>query len=245
MSVNEKSANNTDFIIVNGDIDEPREIFEVKYTAPRHARERILSTLRMRTLAPKEFAVAKVKTIYFDDRSSTSFFDSVDGFLAKKKFRLREYIDSVGGARYSLEIKLRDDVKTSKIRKLIYKPLRASYEFTTFRALLDTLERENGVSLARLRHSLPSTELYVDTAIYYERFRFEDPYEDARYNLDTRIMLLPPERSDKHLRAGLYLDHDVFEIKSAVKKGLPSYLKGQGLEPVAFSKFVWGKELFV
>jgi hypothetical protein len=228
-----------------GGIDEPKDIFEVKYTAPRHARERILSTLRMRTTEPKSFAVAKVKTIYFDDRDASSFFDSVDGFIAKKKFRLREYIDSVGGARYSLEIKLRDDIKTSKLRKLIFKPLPDSYEFTTFRALLDTLERENGFSLARLRHSLPAEELYADTTIYYERFRFEDPFVDARYNLDTRIMLLPPERAEQSLRAGLYLNHDIFEIKSAAKMGLPSYLKGLGIEPVAFSKFVWGKELFL
>lgn len=230
---------------VQDGIDEPKDIFEVKYTVPRHSRERVLSTLRMRTTEPSNFAVAKVKTIYFDDKNSTSFFDSVDGFLAKKKFRLREYTDSVGGARYSLEIKFRDDVKTSKVRKLIYKPLPDSYEFTTFRALLDTLERENGFSLARLRHSLPEGELYADTTIYYERYRFEDPFEDARYNLDTRIMLLPPERSEQSLRAGLYLNHDIFEIKSAAKMGLPSYLKGLGFEPVAFSKFVWGKELFL
>lgn len=231
--------------MVESGIDEPKDIFEVKYTAPRRARERILSTLRMRTREPESFAVAKVKTIYFDDKNSTSFFDSVDGFLAKKKFRLREYTDSVGGARYSLEIKFRDDIKTSKIRKLIYKPLPDSYKFSTFRDLLDTLERENGFSLARLRHSLPSVELYVDTAIYYERFRFEDPFEEVRYNLDTRIMLLPPERAEMRLRAGLYLDHDIFEIKSAARKELPAYLKGQGIEPVAFSKFVWGKELFI
>jgi hypothetical protein len=225
-------------------IEEPSAILEVKYTAPRRFQNRILSVLHRRTHEPKSFAVAKVKTIYFDDKNATSFFDSVDGFLAKRKFRLREYTDSVGGARYSLEIKLRDDRQTSKIRKLIFKPLPATYKFSTFRDLLDTFERENGFSLARLRHSLPAEELYVSTTIYYERFRFEDPFEEARYNLDTSIMLLPPDRAEKELRSGQYLDHDIFEIKSAELKALPSYLRGLGLEPQAFSKFVWGKELF-
>lgn len=243
--MNEKIADNTDL----GDgadvaIDEPGAIFEVKYTVPRRFRARVLSILRRRTTLPESFAVAKVKTIYFDDRSSTSFFDSVDGFLAKRKYRLREYVDSVGGARYSLEIKLRDDVKTSKVRKLIFKALPDSYRFSTFRDLLDTFECENGFSLERMRHSLPAGELYVDTTIYYERFRFEDPFADARYNLDIQIMLLPPERAENTLRSGQYLDHDIFEIKSTERRGLPAYLKGLDFEPVAFSKFVWGKELF-
>lgn len=229
---------------IDSEIDEPKVIFEAKYTSPRRVRERVLSILRRRNSEPESFATAKVKTIYFDDRSATSFLDSVDGFLAKRKFRLREYIDSVGGARYSLEIKLRDDRKTSKIRKLIYRALPESYEFSTFKDLLYTFERENGFSLARMKHSLPTVELYADTTIYYERYRFEDPYKDARYNLDTQIMLLPPERAEITLRSGLYLDHDIFEIKSAEPSSLPAYLRGLGIEPVAFSKFVWGKELF-
>ena len=185
------------------DIDEPKEYIRGKvHCAKTRSSERVLSILRRRTAEPESFAVAKVKTIYFDDKDATSFFDSVDGFLAKRKFRLREYIDSVGGARYSLEIKLRDDLKTSKVRKLIYKPLPESYKFSTFRDLLDTFERENGFSLERMRHSLPGGELYVDTTIYYERFRFEDPFEEARYNLDTSIMLLPPERAENRLRSG-------------------------------------------
>ncbi|MEE9543151.1 MAG: VTC domain-containing protein [Thermodesulfobacteriota bacterium] len=231
--------------ITDEEIGEPEDIFEVKYVSPRHARNRVLSFLRHRTSIPKSFAEAKVKTIYFDDKHSTSYLDSLDGFLSKQKYRLREYIDSVGGARYSLEVKLRNDMRTSKVRKLVFKPLPETYKFSTFRDLLDTFERENGFSLSRIRHSLPRGDLYVDTTIYYERFRFDDPFEDVRYNLDTNIMLVPSLRSERALKDGVYLDHDIFEIKGALLTGLPSYLEGLGIEPASFSKFVWGKELFI
>ena len=226
-------------------ISEPREIFEAKFCSPRRERNRLLSLLRHRTSIPKSFAEAKVKTIYFDDKFSTSYMDSLDGFYAKQKYRLREYIDSVEGARYSLEIKFRNDARTSKVRKLIFKALPDSYKFSTFRELIDTFERENGFSLSRIRHSLPCEDLYVDTTIYYERFRFDNLSQDARYNIDTNIMLVPSVRSERALRDGVYLDHDIFEIKSAAPMGLPSYLKELGIEPVSFSKFVWGKELFI
>jgi hypothetical protein len=226
------------------EISEPSEIFEAKFTSPRHSRARILSALRHRTTIPAEFAEAKVKTIYFDDKSSTSFTDSLDGFLSKQKYRLREYIDSVGGARYSLEIKLRNDTRTSKVRKLIFKGLPDGYKFSTFRDLILTFEKENGFSLSRLTSELPRVELYVDTTIYYERKRFDDSFIEARYNLDTNIMLVPSVRSDRALKQGVNLDHDIFEIKSKEGMGLPGWLKGLGIEPVTFSKFVWGKELF-
>ena len=223
--------------------EEPREIFETKYWVPRRARNLVLATLRLKALMPEQFAKAKVKTIYFDDRAQTSFLDSKDGFLQKEKYRLREYIDSVDGARYSLEIKLRSDTKTSKIRKLIFKGLPADYRVTTFRALLDTFERENSFSLSWIRRVLPMSELFFSTTIYYERFRFDDPMLEARYNLDTKIMLSPSQGSEMKLREGVYLDHDIFEIKSAAPMGLPAFLSGLDIEPVTFSKFAWGNEL--
>ncbi len=226
-------------------ISEPKEIFEHKFTLPKHMRHLILSTMGHKTIVPKEFPVAKVKTIYFDDIEDTAFNDSLDGFVYKRKYRLREYVDTVGGARYSLEVKLRNDTKTSKIRKLIYKPLPKDYHLTTFRDLLDTFERENGFSLSRMRMGLTASELFMDTIIYYERYRFDDPYEDARYNLDTNIIVHRVNKHERRLKEGIYLDHDIFEIKSSVGPfGLPHYLRDFGIEPAAFSKFVWGKDIF-
>ena len=228
---------------IDTDIPDPRNIFESKFTVPSHMRHIVLSLLRHRAEVPNEFPIAKVKTVYFDDMQDTNYYDSLDGFLDKRKYRLREYLDSEEGARYSLEVKLRDDSKTSKLRKLIFKALPADYEFTTFRDLFEVFERVNGFSLNKLRMGLPQSELYVDTTIYYERYRFDDVREDARYNLDTRIMLHSSVKAERDFREGVFLNHDIFEIKSASPMQLPSFLKGLSIEPAAFSKFVWGKEL--
>ncbi|MEE8575328.1 MAG: VTC domain-containing protein [Thermodesulfobacteriota bacterium] len=223
-----------------------KDIFELKYTSSRVNRERILATLRHFTDVPTEFPEAKVRTIYFDDRSDTSFHESVDGEIFKRKYRLREYVGSAEGARYSLEVKLRNDIRTSKVRELIYTDLPEGFRFTTFRALLDAFEESGSEPLTRIRVAVPRAELFVDTTIYYERSRFDDRYRDARYNLDTQVMLHPDIRSGVASGGGggVYLDHDIFEIKSAVRTELPRFLSGFGLTPVAFSKFVWGKEIY-
>jgi len=227
-------------IQINGSSPAGRVIFETKFTSLKAERNRVLSALRLKALVPGEFPTARLRTVYFDDRKNTSFFESRDGNLFKKKYRLREYVGSVCGARYSLEVKIRSDRKTSKIRRLIYRDLPQGYGFTTFRDLIETFEAVEGERLNDLRLEASDAELYVDAVVHYERFRFDDPYIDARYNLDTNIMICrEPGRSD----SGTYLEHDIFEIKSPVTGALPEFLKGLNIEPVSFSKYAWGRGL--
>jgi len=225
------------------------ELFETKYLLPKHAGDRVLAALRTKALVPREFPHARLKTVYFDDMEQTSLYESLDGQLEKKKFRLREYIDpegaAMGGARYSLEVKLRSDTRTSKIRELIYEELPGGYRYTTFRDLIDTFERVTGREMPLLRIEAAGEDLFADTTIFYERFRFDDPYEEARYNVDLDIRLVPGVRSGREYYDGIYLEHDIFEIKSAGPPAFPAYLKGLGIEPLSFSKFVWGNGLFM
>lgn len=221
--------------------DSSREIFEIKYASPRHIRNILLSRLRHNADVPKQFSSAKMKTTYFDDRTNSSFYESKDGELEKRKYRLREYVDAVEGADYSLEIKMRSNTVTKKVKRLIYGRLPQGYRLTTFSGLIATFERTLGISLAELYVELPSRELTPSAVICYDRSRFDDRREDVRYNVDTNIMVCfdAKRANNEH---GHYLDHDIFEIKSPQPGFFPSFLGDFGLEPFSFSKFLWGKE---
>jgi hypothetical protein len=185
-----------------------------------------------------------MKTIYFDDIAGNSYFDSRDGNLIKKKYRFREYVDRGEGALYSIEVKVKSHQTSSKIKKLIYKKLPEDYQFTTFRDLIDTLENTLNSSLSFIRLASSHTELFPDTIVYYERFRFEDFHEDVRYNLDTNITVLPCLKPQVQAINGIRLEHDIFELKSNRPGLLPVFLRKVHLEPISFSKFAWGKRTF-
>jgi hypothetical protein len=222
----------------------PKEVFETKYAVRRSARNVLLSILCQRTSVPKQFSHANMKTVYFDDIVSNSYFDSRDGNLFKKKYRFREYIDPGEGAFYSIEVKLKSNKTSSKIKKLIYKRLPEDYQFTTFRHLIDTFENMLNSSLSFIRLASSHTELFPDTIVYYERFRFEDIREDVRYNLDTNITVLPCLKPQVQASNGIRLEHDIFELKGNRPGIFPVFLRKIHLEPISFSKFVWGKRTY-
>lgn len=251
----EEIADEGEAVVISGRGAAPKRIFERKYRVPREKRRLVLALLRHRALVPREFPDARIRTVYFDDREHTSFYESVDGAMNKRKYRLREYVGAAegakaapGGASYSIEIKIRRDSTTEKLKELVYAPLPAGYRFTTFRGLIGDLEALDGAgSLARLRAALPESELYADAVVSYDRYRFDDPTVDARYNLDVSVAMCNEDVRGAFTlpTAGVAaLGHDIFEIKSGAPMGLPKYLSGLGIEPMSFSKFVWGKEIY-
>lgn len=217
------------------------DIFETKFAVPRRLRNIVLATLRHNAREPDRFACASIKTTYFDDDAGTSLSESLDGDIDKRKYRLREYVDATEGADYSIEIKARSDTVTAKLRRLIFTRLSPGYGFTTFSALIETFERLGAISLAELKVELPGRELYPSAVLRYERQRFDDRRTEARYNLDTNVTVSfgALGRADGH---GYPLEHDLFEIKSPHPEFFPAFLGDMELEPLSFSKFLWGKE---
>ncbi|MFQ5480261.1 MAG: VTC domain-containing protein [Thermodesulfobacteriota bacterium] len=221
-----------------------KEIFEVKFAISRAETARLLASLRHNTATPDQFSHARIKTIYFDDRMDTSFYESREGELFKRKYRLRVYMDRTEGARYSLEIKKRHNTVTSKVRELIFEELPSGFRITSFHSLIRAFEEITGRPLFNLSSELPSIELFPDTVVFYERVRFDDRHASVRYNVDTSIRVFPgPSTTEETVGEGLSLGHDVFEIKSVKPGVIPFFLKGLSLEPFSFSKFAWGKEL--
>jgi hypothetical protein len=223
------------------DILSPKDLFEIKYVAPLQIRNLLLSTLSHYAEIPEKFSRAMIKSIYFDDKTSSSFYESRDGEIDKKKYRFRQYLGADEGAPYSLEVKIKSHNVTRKIKKLIYKRLPDDYGFTTYRDLIDFFERMHGYSLSTLRLELPEKELYPDTIILYERFRFDDYRNETRYNVDTNIMVCPNIKDSRNLQ-GFPLDHDILEIKTPRAEFFPTFLRDIGLEYCSFSKFIWGRE---
>ena len=217
------------------------DIFETKFVAPRRLRNILLATLRHNARVPDQFAYANIKTTYFDDDPGTSLTESREGDIYKRKYRLREYLDAAEGADYSIEIKARSDTVTAKLRRLIFGHLPPGYELTTFSALIETFERLGAISLAEIKVELPIRELYPSAVIRYERRRFDDRHKEARYNLDTNVTVSfdPKGAVNGH---GYSLEHDLFEIKSPHPGFFPGFLEDMELEPLSFSKFLWGKE---
>ncbi len=218
-----------------------KNIFEAKFAAPKHLRNILLATLRHNASVPDKFAYARIETTYFDDDPGTSLTESREGDIYKRKYRLREYLDAPEGADYSIEIKARSDMVTAKLRRLIFGRLPAGYEFTTFTTHIETFERLGSISLAELKVELPGRELYPSTVIRYERTRFDDHHKEARYNMDTNVAV-SFDSKDARSGHGYSLEHDIFEIKSPHSEFFPGFLGDMELEPLSFSKFLWGKE---
>ncbi len=223
-----------------------KEIFEVKFAVHRSETPLLLAILRHNTTVPKRFGHARIKTIYFDDRMDTSFYESLEGEPIKREYRLRVYMDRTEGARYSLEIKKRNNTITSKVRELIYEELPSGFRITSFHSLIRAFEEITERPLFRLSSELPSVELFPDTVVFYDRVRFDDRHASVRYNVDTSIRVFPgPTTTEETVGEGLCLGHDVFEIKSDKPGIIPFFLKGLSLEPFSFSKFAWGKEFLL
>lgn len=230
--------------IIFKDIKNINNILEVKYIVPEEKIGYLYSTIKHHCITPKSFAKAKLKTFYFDDQFDTSFFESKNGEIKKTKYRFREYLSpEKGGALYSLEMKLRDNAETSKIKKLIYEPITKNYKLTTFRNLISEIERTNNINLKDFLYYLPERTLYPTILIEYERSRFDSLEGNVRYNIDTNITTTLGYKDFLISKQKLYLNHSIFEIKSQIPEFFPFFLKHLKLKPSSFSKFAWGKDL--
>ncbi|MDC3094595.1 VTC domain-containing protein [Prochlorococcus sp. AH-716-M09] len=226
------------------DIHNSKKLLEVKYIVPQEKIGYLYSTIKHHCITPKNFAKAKLKTFYFDDQFDTSFYESKNGEIKKTKYRFREYLSpEKGGALYSLELKLRYNSETSKIKKLIYKPLSKDYKFTTFRNLISEIEQTNNLNLKYLCQYLPERILIPTSLIEYERSRFDSLDGSVRYNIDTNISTTLGLRDFLVSKQKIYLNYSIFEIKTQIPEFFPFFLKQLKLKPSSFSKFAWGKEI--
>ena len=134
-----------------------------------------------------------IKSLYFDDIESTSYYEKMDGVLYRKKYRIRMYNDDDKYIR--LEAKLKHNMLTSKKQTLISKDVYSKIidgnikDIETDDKLL--LEFLNDI---RTKHLIPSV------IVEYHRLAYIYPVSEVRITFDS------------HIKSGLY-NYELFDKK--------------------------------
>lgn len=135
-----------------------------------------------------------IKSLYFDDMNSNSYYEKLNGVLYRKKFRIRTYNDDDNFIR--LEKKMKHNNLTSKEQMLISKDIYSKIlngkinEIKSPEGLL-----EEFLSEIKLKGLIPSI------IVEYNRVAFIYPVSEVRITFDSNI------------KSGLY-NYDLFDDKS-------------------------------
>ena len=137
-----------------------------------------------------------IKSLYFDDRDSKSYYEKMDGVLYRKKYRIRIYNNDDSFIR--LEKKMKHDNMTAKEQMLISKDiyskiLEGKYnEIDNTKGLLQEF-----VANAKNKGLIPSI------VVAYHRTAYTYPISDVRITFDSNI------------QSGLYT-YDLFETDNTM-----------------------------
>ena len=132
-----------------------------------------------------------IKSLYFDDINSNSYYEKLDGVLYRKKFRIRTYNDDDNFIR--LEKKMKHNNLTSKEQMLISKGIYSKI----LNGKLDEIDSPTGlleefITNSKTKHLVPSV------IVLYHRIAFTYPISEVRITFDS------------HIQSGLY-NYDLFD----------------------------------
>ena len=132
-----------------------------------------------------------IKSLYFDDLDSSSYYEKMDGVLYRKKYRIRIYNNNDEFIR--LEKKMKHNTYTAKEQMLISKDIYSKI----LNGKLDEIDSPTGlleefITNSKTKHLVPSViVLYHSTAFTY-------PISEVRITFDS------------HIQSGLY-NYDLFD----------------------------------
>lgn len=132
-----------------------------------------------------------IKSLYFDNRESTSYYEKLDGVLYRKKYRIRIYNNDESFIR--LEKKMKHNNYTAKEQMLISKDIYSKI----LNGKMNEIDNPSGLLLefindAKLMGLIPSI------IVSYHRIAFTYPISDVRITFDSNI------------QSGLY-NYDLFD----------------------------------
>ncbi len=138
-----------------------------------------------------------IKSLYFDDLDSSSYYEKMDGVLYRKKYRIRIYNNNDEFIR--LEKKMKHNTYTAKEQMLISKDIYSKI----LNGKIDEIENATGlleefITNCKVKHLVPSI------IVLYHRTAFTYPISDVRITFDSNI------------QSGLY-NYDLFN------KDVPMY----------------------
>lgn len=131
-----------------------------------------------------------IKSLYFDDLDSTSYYEKMDGVLYRKKYRIRIYNNNDEFIR--LEKKMKHNTYTAKEQILISKDIYSKI----LNGKLDEIDSPTGlleefITNSKTKHLVPSV------IVLYHRIAFTYPISEVRITFDS------------HIQSGLY-NYDLF-----------------------------------
>lgn len=132
-----------------------------------------------------------IKSLYFDDLDSSSYYEKMDGVLYRKKYRIRIYNNNDEFIR--LEKKMKHNTYTAKEQILISKDIYSKI----LNGKLDEIDSPTGlleefITNSKTKHLVPSV------IVLYHRIAFTYPISEVRITFDS------------HIQSGLY-NYDLFD----------------------------------
>ena len=132
-----------------------------------------------------------IKSLYFDDLDSSSYYEKMDGVLYRKKYRIRIYNNNDEFIR--LEKKMKHNTYTAKEQILISKDIYSKI----LNGKLDEIDSPTGlleefITNSKTKHLVPSV------IVLYHRTAFTYPISEVRITFDS------------HIQSSLY-NYDLFD----------------------------------
>ena len=121
-----------------------------------------------------------IKSLYFDDRDSSSYYEKMDGVLYRKKYRIRMYNDVDTFIR--LEKKMKHNNYTAKEQMLISKDIYSKI----LDGKIDEIENPDGLLLEFITN-YKNKGLVPSIIVEYHRTAFTYPISDVRITFDSNI----------------------------------------------------------
>ena len=134
-----------------------------------------------------------IKSLYFDDRESSSYYEKMDGVLYRKKYRIRMYNDDETFIR--LEKKMKHNNFTAKEQILISKDIYSKI----LNGKIDEIDKPKGLLLEFI-NDYKTKGLVPSIIVEYHRLAFTYPISEVRITFDSNV------------QSGLY-NYDLFDTK--------------------------------
>lgn len=121
-----------------------------------------------------------IRSLYFDDRDSSSYYEKMDGVLYRKKYRIRMYNEDESFIR--LEKKMKHNNYTAKEQILISKDIYSKI----LDGKLDEIDEAKGLLLEFI-NDCKVKGLIPSIIVEYHRLAFTYPISDVRITFDSNI----------------------------------------------------------
>ena len=121
-----------------------------------------------------------IKSLYFDDRESSSYYEKMDGVLYRKKYRIRIYNDDESFIR--LEKKMKHNNYTAKEQVLISKDIYSKI----LNGKINEIDNPSGLLLEFI-NDYKTKGLVPSIIVEYHRVAFTYPISDVRITFDSNI----------------------------------------------------------